>query len=336
MDHLATVFLQDTCAILLDEEDRHSSPFFQLPIFQNVVFLNAFACFERQSAHLKDPNTDPTIDVMKKASPIIGNHVAGIHVEQKSQGRVINEIREDLLKLKQEMKDEKQGVVQELRELLSDLQNGFRHEAFVRECTYEAHLQSPYRDHCVGVSSPLDHSHGAHSAHGAHVTPKDVSFIPGSTICTPNSSDTANCPTRNLHFPVSDSPDEDSFVIDQLIVAPEPKLVTAFSSLEEMYQTWNGAPGTLYETYGGLKTLWEDANYRKDKTESMKKAVRRLQYINKYFDYMVNVMGKTVEEVVQTIKTAFEKTNKKDYTLSGTELVLRKIMKWDGKAIRHE
>ena len=97
-----------------------------------------------------------------------------------------------------------------------------------------------------------------------------------------------------------------------------------------MHDVWNGAAESQYEGFGGLKNLWSNKHYRALYAERQKKAIRRLQFINKFFDYQFS-QGKTFEQIVKEVEDAFKETNKTEITLSGTEIVLRKKLHWAGK-----
>ena len=81
--------------------------------------------------------------------------------------------------------------------------------------------------------------------------------------------------------------------------------------------------------------MWKDANHRKGKAESEKKAVCRLQCVNKHFDHMLD-KGESIGATFERMEDAFLTANKTEITLSGTETVLRKKIKWNGKNIEQQ
>ena len=320
LDYLAEVFLQDSCAILLMEakdgqDPRRESPFFQIPFFvENPLFDEFFCKYQEEIVVHEDPHNDPTIDAIKNAAPLIGNHLAGLHAEQRRQNQVMMQFRQELNSICGSQGESMHSLATNVEQMVRHI----GHEQWMKDRAAEAQLNSPFRlgrtlggdqyGNALTPESPED----THDAHEAHDTPLEHRQE-GDSLLNDNAGIN------------SDEAQDDGDT-------PIPDLVTNFKTLQSMYDVWNGTDGTPCDSHGGLKTVWKDANYRKGKPESAKKAVRRLQYVNKYFDYMLD-KGESIVAIFERIEDAFSTTNKTEITLSGTETVLRKKIKWNRKNI---
>jgi len=144
MDYLAEVFLQDSC-VFIDDPVRGQHKIFELPIFKEELFQSFLLKFCQDMIGLTDPTNDPTIDRVKKAAPVIGNHLAGIRQELAHQTKYIHQWREEsrtMLSEHHEAMIWNQSLLsQQNDEILQNLQ----HFGFVGEAAAMAHIHSPYR-----------------------------------------------------------------------------------------------------------------------------------------------------------------------------------------------
>jgi hypothetical protein len=318
MDYLSEVFVQDVCALLLTDSHKDNW-LFTLPFFQEPLFLQYREKFEREMVHLTDPMNDPTIDPIKKAAPLIGNHIAGIHTQQQHQGAYVRQFREDVIVEMKELKRKQDEAIEVQKKLLEALQ----HEQYVRHATFEAHVNSPFRNKGVNCDASPSVGEGTtcHTGHG------DM-FQYNGAHNTNNMLETAERMAEDMVVHPNSNDIRDSH--DNATPKKYPPLCTSYTSLEDMKNTWNGAEGSMYQEFGGLKELWKDNDYQKLFAEKQKKAIRRLQYINRYFVHRLEA-GCDWNDVVEDINKAFEDSNKTEITLSGTELILRKKLHWKGK-----
>ena len=81
--------------------------------------------------------------------------------------------------------------------------------------------------------------------------------------------------------------------------------------------------GSKYEMFGGHRSLWDRSLFRERQPESQKKSARRLQHFCNCVDYNF-CNGMTEEQVFVLPQDTFKTANKKEITLSGTEVVLKK------------
>jgi len=337
MDYLAEVFLQDAC-VFIDDPVRGQHNIFELPIFNEPLFQSFLLKFRRDMIGLTHPSNDPTIDRVKKAAPVIGNHLAGIRQELAHQTKYIHQWREEsrtMLSEHHEATIWNQSILsQQNQEILRNLQ----HFGFVGEAAAMAHIHSPYRrkrtceNDRIGnaggrnVRQRLDYSSVSHAAFTCNTVESPASphtnFIAQSA--TPRNDDIET--TNEAEF-ANVSPTETDFEAPTV-----PLLSTKFDTFSDMYKTWTGEGGSTYEIFGGYRSLWDKSAFRERLSESRKKSARRLQYFANYVDWNVR-NGMTEEEVFTLLHDTFKTTNKKEITLSGAEVVLKKRLNWNGKEV---
>ena len=144
MDHLAAVFVQDSCVMLMSDRQSHS--IFHHPFFHSNLFTSFQESFSRQYQFLCRPENDPSFDKTKQAVPIIGHHLHGIHSGQAAQTRILNALAEDMHGIK--------VTFQQFHAIQSDLLTRSQHFDYVMDAAVEAHANSPHRVCRVPVDLP--------------------------------------------------------------------------------------------------------------------------------------------------------------------------------------
>jgi hypothetical protein len=318
MDHLAEVFLQDTCA-LLSHPNHGNHRFFNLPFFQQADFVEHHQRFNREIVGLEDPVNDPTLDLVKKVNPIIGNHVAMIHSNQKNA----NEHTKTMWNTVSKHLEEHVKVSDAISANMATMVERFLHEECMEQRMAEARNSSPYRRRVQQQDQG--------ETCDTYLTCRQQ-VVTGRLV--DNVAEDLSPPDIPFNGDAEFDQNSDSQQLADSTASPaeRPPLEVCFDDIGNMCHTWNGSPGTMYANHGGLKTLWEDSQCRKLWSESARKAVRRLHYINKYFECMLSG-GSNVEDVVNVIKSAFAQTKKTKITLSGTEVVVRQQLKWNGTIV---
>ena len=153
MDHLAVVFLQDACVMLLDES-RASHQFFQLPIFQMELFQAYKHSFDLQYATLVDPANDPTYDPLKKAVPRVGHHLHDLNIETHRQGQRLHQVVQEVGELRQEFRTSNEQAQRRLDDTYNLVKNHHLHINHVLDAAATANTHSPFRMSFNDLSSP--------------------------------------------------------------------------------------------------------------------------------------------------------------------------------------
>ena len=300
MDHLAEVFLQDACCLMLERFDHN---LFLHEFFLQEQFLQYRQRFNQEYTRLTHPSNDPTVDKVKKAAPLIGHHIGSLHVQQMYHNHLLHGMRNDLLGI---LSDHNQFVIERFDYIAHQL----NHVNYVGDAIVHAHQNSPFRPTRPPPVTP--------ESPNATASP----YPEDATTTTSPALPTIRSPPRIEHRPGPG--------MDPIPPQTFPPFPSRFSSLEEMYNDWHGLESTLFANVGGIKSLSVMKEYRKEQSEATKKALRRLAFFARFVEHEME-NGSTLTSIFSEIKEAFKTTSKTEITLSGTETVLRKLFHWNGK-----
>lgn len=297
MDYLAEVLLQDACCFLTT--DRCAHPIYATDLFHCEEFRAFFVQFQQEYAALTLPESDPTFDRLKQCAPDIGLHLHAVHSHCVNQSTTTNELRTMTTELRHEMRQGFRDVSSQLRGYHSQWQAALE-AAYVSLRTNDQ-LVPQQMEQTTQDTSPPRSPTPTRAGNYTHPPPP--------TMQQQNNANERATEGASARYP------------------PIPE---RYISLQTMYDDWHGLPPSAFVPCGGIKQIDADKTFRKSLSQSSKKVLQRLSYINRFISYVMTEQQRSLAAVFEEIRVAFTNTKKQDTTLSGTADVLRKQLQWTG------
>ena len=97
----------------------------------------------------------------------------------------------------------------------------------------------------------------------------------------------------------------------------------SYDSLDTIHNDWFGVNDSPYTVYGGIKTVYNNKEWRKSlgneasKREADKKMLQKMKRIGDYMEQRQN-NGETAEQVLQHLRDLIAKSTKTKETLTGS------------------
>ena len=302
MDHLATVFLQDACAIMLDPE-RSSHNLFSHRLFFDPLFIAYKEKFDREYARLTLPENDPTFDSLKTQVPVIGHHLHNMHYHMARHTTMLSTHSEAFLDLCDRL-----DRLEQRRQLEQS------HWGYVADAAFQAHQHSPYRR---GKESPRIETNVSPGDRRLYARAAQIEAEKGRPSPSPD--------MMEVTTPKTTETETTTTTTGSLF----PHFVDRINTLKGIFNIWNGTAHSLYDEFGGLKELYNVKEFRKKHNPAQLKCMQRIKYINTFIDWRLETV--TLPECLQEIHDAFKQTKKTSITVAGTNNVVRDVLQWTGK-----
>ena len=304
MDHLAEVFVQDTCQLRLEGRNQHL--LYQHPLFRTEEYLKYEREFRLVFANSTNPLNDPTLDPIKKAAPLMGTHLGDIkcmvHNGFTSMGRQLHCMGRQ---------------VETVMNIMNSQTALNMHMNHVLNGAFNAHINSPFRPGQVGnVVTP-----GDQTGNNSPVMPRPLTSPsrPSRHITDETSPGAVSFATTTTVAPTATSP-----------FPPFDRL--SYNSLDQIYKDWMGIGDSVFCCNGGLKSIYDDKVFRKSLGEDQnsrataKKMLQKMRRIGEYI--CANTAGDSdVQAVFRHLRQLLAKSGKKEETLTGLDLLVRKELK---------